>query len=431
VSSASSADPPLLRELLQTLHSLPRPSGYLVAYSGGLDSTVLLHALASLGDELQRPLRAVHVHHGLQPRADQWAEHCRRQCRRLGVPFHLVRLDLRPERRQSPEALARRARYQALADLQAPGEMVLLAHHAGDLSETLLLQLLRGAGPRGLAAMAPVKAWKQGWLARPLLHLGRPLLQRWAQAQGLSWIEDPSNADLAIPRNYLRHRILPPMRQRWPALDTTLGRAAAHCAEAAELLAELAELDLARCRAHNPWQLVWPSLAELSSARRRNLLRHWLLAQERPLPSRAVLARLAEELLDAGPQAQPRVHWPGGEVRRYRERLYLFPEPLPEAPGAVVLPWRDPGPLELPAGLGELQWLGAFPPGGVEVRFSAPGQGLGGLKKRFQALGIPPWLRPRLPLVHSEGGLLALGEWPLRAGRAAPVRWRRPPWLDR
>lgn len=217
-------------------------SRYWIGYSGGLDSYVLLHLSARLGQTAGRfCFAAVHIHHGLQPTAEAWAEHCAEVCAQLGVPFHLMRVDAKPQSGQSPEEAARNARYRAFEDLLGKDEALLTAQHADDQAETVLLQLLRGAGLAGLAAMPEAMPLGRGVLLRPLLGWSRDALQQYAINHGLRWVEDPSNRDTAYDRNFIRHQIMPLLAGRWPGVAATLGRTARHCAEAQGQLNRLAD----------------------------------------------------------------------------------------------------------------------------------------------------------------------------------------------
>ena len=220
------------------------PSGYCVALSGGLDSTVLAAALAAPGAGRERTPRAIHVDHGLHPDSPQWSAHCRGLAERLGVPCEIAAVDARPAAGESPEAAARAARYAALAARLQPGEVLLTAHHGDDQLETVLLQWLRGGGLSAVAGMRPVTPFAAGWLARPLLGFTRAELEAWARAQGLAWLEDPSNADRRFDRNYLRIEILPRLRARWPAAAVTVARVAEQAAETMDVAAEVAVADL-------------------------------------------------------------------------------------------------------------------------------------------------------------------------------------------
>ncbi len=414
------------RHLLERLRSfLPPVHGYWVAYSGGLDSHVLLHALAAVRGELgDTRLAAVHVHHGLHADADLWTEHCTAVCGALGVPLTVLRVDARAGAGESPEASARAARYRALEQLLGAGDVLLTAHHLDDQAETLLLQLLRGSGPHGLAAMPQSSALGAARHGRPLLDVPREALRRYARGEGLSWVEDSSNAELHFDRNYLRHEILPRLAARWPSARETLARSAAHCAEAASLLDELAALDLQAVLGDGPDRLAVPRLLALSSARRRNVLRIWLRGLGLPLPSQAQLAQV-EQALAADWDAEPCVHWSGAEVRRYRDQLYAM-APLPAHDSGAEIEWDLEAPLELPALGGRLratrvQGQGVHASRGrVTVRFRAGGERcrpLGrhethALKKLFQEAGVPPWQRERIPLIFIGGELAAVaGLW--------------------
>lgn len=405
-------------KLLETLRRLPKARRYRVALSGGLDSTVLLKACAEVRGELGA-LDAIHVNHNLQPKAAAWGEHCRRLCEGLGVPLELRSVKVDAASGQGLEAAARDARYGVFRDLMEPGDMLLLAQHADDQLETFLLQALRGAGVRGLSAMPECVAWEEGYLARPLLKEHRSELEAWARAQSLSWIEDPSNADTTLDRNYLRHEVLPRLKARWPAAADTVSRAAAHCAEAEATLSALAAEDWQRLG--SGISLPVSALDELSEARARHLLRHWLGLRGLPLPPSI---KLTEILLQAraGEDRNPCVDWQGAEVRRYGGQLHAL-SPLPPVPQEFRL---RPGHFtELGRGLGA---LGLVPVAGEGIRAALCGpEGLriafreGGescrpagrahgrpLKKWLQEMQVLPWLRERLPLVYADQELLAV-----------------------
>lgn len=425
--SASCLPPPAFTDvditdhLRRFLQSLPPAGRYVVAYSGGLDSHVLLHALSSLGLNLA----AVHVHHGLSPNADLWSEHCLATCKELGVPCRVLRVRVTAAG-SGREAAARSARYAALEQALGEGEMLLTAHHQDDQAETLLLMLLRGAGVAGLAAMPPLRRFAAGWLARPLLGLPRDVLRHYAETHHLSWVDDESNFDTSLDRNYLRHDLLPGLRRRWPAADRALARSAAHLAEARELLTELAVADQAGAGGSRPGTLSVAALGRLTPARRRNLLRHWIGDRGLPPPDSAHLRRIEQEVLPARADAEPCVAWPGAEVRRYRDDLHALPPTIP--PPALELSWDPQQPLALPDGrrlvaapaLG--QGLGAARCAGARltVRFRAGGErcapaGRGHsheLKKLFQEAGVPPWERERVPLLFVDGVLAqVVGYW--------------------
>jgi len=434
--------------LLHSLSRLPVASRYRVAYSGGLDSHALLHALHGAGHDLGGvPVGVVHVHHGLHPDADQWTDHCIDVCARLSLPLEILRVDARPGRGQSPEAAARDARYRALASVLREGEILLTAHHQQDQVETLLLQLLRGSGPHGLAAMPLCTHFGRGLLARPLLDVTREQLRDYARRHGLHWVEDSSNARLDYDRNFLRHRVLPLLSGRWPGMAATVSRAARHCAEAARLLDALGALDRQAAATDAPLQLSVTALRALSPERRRNVLHYWVGEQGLPLPTARQLQQVAAGLLEARPDATPVVHWPGAEVRRYRDRIYLM-SPLPPRAARADIGWDLHETLQLAYGrLSMRDGDGAgiaerLCRGNVTVRFRRGGErcrlparrGSHALKKLLQEYGVPPWQRARLPLVYIGDELAAVADlWvcaPFAARPGEPGRvivWEQAP----
>ena len=436
----------LRRELERSLREAGAvPTGHCVALSGGLDSTALLAALAASGATPPVPLRALHVDHGLHPDSAHWSDQCRALALRLGVPCEVVRVDARPAPGESPEAAARRARYAALAGQLRPGEALLTAHHGDDQLETVLLQWLRGGGLRAVAGMRPVTPFAGGWLVRPLLGSTRAELEDWARLRGLTWCEDPSNADPRFDRNYLRHELLPRLRARWPAAARTVGRVAAQAAEALELEAEIAAADLAAV-AHGE-TVVLARLGHLPVARQRLALRSWLRARGLEPPAFATLESLRRDMLGAAPDRIPETRWPGAVVRRYRGRLHASPV-RQEATDWQRGRWAAgaefdlgaAGRLELVAATGiglsrerlsdELLVLrrpagAAFRPAGAAHRRE--------LRKWLQEHGVLPWLREALPFVSAGAEIVAIGDLAYGGGLAAAPgepSWRIV-WHDR
>lgn len=415
---STSKNETFLASLLKRLPAAPR---YCIAYSGGVDSHVLLHAMASCAERLPGTVSAVHIDHQLQQQSADWAAHCRQVCDRLGVPFTVVRVDARPGGGESPEAAARHARYQALADWLPRDAALLTAQHREDQAETLLLQLFRGAGPRGLAAMPLTAAFGAGSLARPLLEQSRADILAYAHAERLRWVEDPSNDDLRFDRNLLRRQLLPAVRRRWPGVDRVLARAARLQADQAELATALGQIDAQRCRVggHGD-QLACTPLRHMSRARQRNLLRYWIDSNGMSVPSLAVLDAILDSVLSARRDASPRLQWSGTEIRRYRDRLYVMP-PLPPTDSGARIIWNIREPLPLPGG-GTLTALASSGCGlraddnRLEIRFRQGGEvlqpsgrrGHHALKKLFQEWQVPEWNRGRVPLVFSKGALVAV-----------------------
>jgi tRNA(Ile)-lysidine synthase len=429
------------QQLRQSLSRMPVTSCYWVAYSGGLDSHVLLRAGQKVIQDTRsgQELKAVHVHHGLHPEASLWEQHCEKVCQGLGVPLRRLHVDARPHAGESPEAAARRARYSALAEVLGKGQVLLTAHHQNDQAETLLLQLLRGSGPRGLAAMPECMRFGAGWLGRPLLALPREALRRYGILHDLRWIEDSSNLDDSYDRNFLRHEILPRIQGRWPAAIRNLARAARHQADAAALMEEQGYTDLQAVRGPTPDTLAVAALRELSETRLRNTLRIWIRALGIPLPGTAQLTQILSTMLATPTDRAPLVRWPGAEVRRYRDLIYaLFP--LVHHDPAQVFSWRPGETLVLPHGQLRAQAVQGSglsaclcAPEQVEVRFRQGGERClayghhHSLKKLLQARGIPPWQRDRLPLIYVGGQLAAVAGLticePYRARPAEPG-WR-------
>lgn len=416
--------PTLPATLLHTLAPWRNAPAWHIAFSGGLDSTVLLHLLVSLANiENLPPVSAVHVHHGLQAAAEAWPAHCQSVCDSLGVPLRVMRVQVRPG--ASLERAARDARYQAFMQIMGAGEVLFTGQHRDDQAETLLFRLLRGAGVRGLAAMPEHRPLAQGRLVRPLLACTRSELEAYAHQHQLQWIEDPSNVDSRFSRNYLRHRVLPAVTERWPQAITHLARTAEHMAEAQGLLDELALMDLQRADQPSafPWlplqSLALEPLRELSDARQRNALRHWLMPLTR-LPDSDHWAGW-HALRDAKRDAQPLWRLADGQMQRSGEGIWWLPTTWSEFSDASVS-WPDPqNPLEL-SGNGQLRFIGKAPEGPLQVRYrqggeiiDVPGRGRRDLKRLLNESGMPGFVRGRLPLVYRGEQLLAVpsvaGAW--------------------
>ena len=388
-----------------------------IAFSGGLDSTVLLHLLATLRKTESLPaLNAIHVHHGLQAVADAWQEHCRSVCAELGVALQIVRVQVQPG--ASLERAAREARYLAFSNAVQAGEVLLTAQHRDDQAETLLFRLLRGAGVRGLSGMPRQRPLGRGHLLRPLLDVTRAELEAYAREQGLSWIEDPSNQDRQYSRNYLRHQVFPMLTRRWPQAQATMARSAAHLAEAQGLLEELADMDLREAGSASPFDwlglrsLELASLVHLSEARQRNALSHWLEPLTR-LPDTDHWSGWVD-LRDASGDACPMWRLADGELHRAGGRIWWLSgcwlRPLTAA-GT----WQTPAvALALPDN-GVLSLTGQIPDGPLQIRYreggermALSGRGHRDLKRLLNESGIPSFVRGRLPLLYKDGQLLAV-----------------------
>lgn len=400
--------------LAAELERCPGKGRWVVGFSGGADSTALLLALKKLNG-LGRDILAVHVHHALQDEADQWAEACADFANRLGVKFVCAHVQIE-KAGKGLEAAAREARYAVLAEYMHSHDVLLTAHHRRDQAETLLLQLLRGAGPAGLASMSRYAPFGPGWHARPLLDCAPESLRSWLQEQGIEWIEDPSNRSVEPRRNFLRHQVLPVLQTRWPQMEKQLAAAADRQAETQHLLHSLGSMDLQECAGLEPATLQVSALLRLERLRLHNAIRSWLLDKGLPMPPAKRLQRLREDVLLASGDASPVLRWAGGEIRRYRDTLYAM-EPLPPHDPASKLLWEAGAPaITLPPDGRRLSqyeiktdldsaWREGMP---VSVRFRTGGercrptgsQQHRELKKLFQEAGIPPWMRDRIPLLY-------------------------------
>ena len=403
-----------------SLGSEQRPLAVTVALSGGRDSMALLDVMARLSRELPLRVAAVHVHHGLSPHADAWAAFCAAECDRRGLALavHRVRVDRAPG--ESLEAKARAARFAALA--QADAGLVALAHHADDQAETVLLQLLRGAGPHGLAAMSAARGTGGTLLLRPLLAVSRPAIEAYTRQHRVPFIDDESNADTRIRRNFLRHEIAPRLAAAFPGYPATLVRAAAHHAEAALLLDELAAQDAGADAGEPATSLDRAALAALAQRaphRARNLLRWFIRRNGLAAPSTARLAAMLEQLARAAPDAKVRLEHDGAEVGIHRGLVILHPPPV----GQYAVPWAGEASLALPhgtllfevtAGAGLAAAAVAAAPvvvrpcaGGERIRLAAnrPRQPL---KRLLQEAGVPAGLRGDWPLVWCGDALAAV-----------------------
>lgn len=437
---------PLVADLLRACGGEHPPRRIWIAFSGGHDSSTLLHAMAAArAAGLTAPLCAVYVDHGLQPDSGAWRDHCHHACEALDIACRTLEVTVRADTGESLEACARKARYGALGPLLGDHDVLLTAHHRDDQAETLLQQLLRGAGVAGLAAM-PVRApFGSGHLLRPWLTRGRDELAAYAERHGLCWVDDPSNVDSAFDRNYLRHDVLPVLEARWPAAKRVLARSAAHCAEAAQLLEAVGDEDLAALgEGACPETLPIAALRRLVPARQRNLLRHWLRLRALPVPTTAQMVRLSADVLAAASDRNPCVAWGGVEARRYRDRLYVL-RLTAGVTEFAPLSWDPRYPLAVGAGV--LQAAAAEGQGlaqarlarsRVEVRCRRGGETLRpsgqqhhrSLKHLYQERGVPTWVRARTPLIYVDGQLAAVaGQWldaDFAAGPGEPgwvVRW--------
>jgi len=401
------------------------PGPVAVACSGGADSSALLHALATNAQARARGLRVLHVDHGLHADSARWAVHCATLAASLDVPIDVCVVAVDRQRGTGLEEAARSARMTAFAAALRPGEFLALAQHRDDQAETVLLKLLRGAGPEGLGGMRTLRACGDGWLWRPLLDLQRSTLQDYARDHGLTWIEDPSNAQTHLDRNFLRAEILPRLRDRWPEVEKPLAHSAQWLRAAADFIDAEARKALARLQGLDAATLAWHGWLALDDALRDPVLRLWLRDLGLDEPSHLHVAEVEKQLRGAGADRLPCVAFAKTELRRYRDLLYAM-QPVSSAPAQWQAQWRGE-PLALPAG-GTLStqpqtWL----PASLRISLRAGGERIkpsGGTHTRelrllLQEAGVPPWQRDHIPLVWHDADLLAVGDLVLSDAGAA------------
>jgi len=374
-----------------------------VAYSGGLDSHVLLHMVSLLSAaRADLNVRALHVNHGLHSESDDWAEHARSTARALNVACSVVKVEVNSEHGEGPEAAARLARYSAFAEHIVPGEHIMLAQHADDQAETLLLQALRGSGVDGLASIPRKRTFALGFMSRPLLNSSRNQLQLYAEEHELKCIHDPSNDDTHFDRNFLRHNILPLLKERWPAATRTLARTANRCSAASQTLQGLAQEDLRRMRIKGVAELSVSELKNLPRERAYNVLRLWVRHDGYRMPRLQDLAEVYRQLVLSRSDSHGIVNVRDYEFRRHRDRLYLLP---PQgAPVSFNHQWKAP--IRLPES------------GAITVRSRVGSEliKLGepafhkAVKKLMQEAAVPPWLRQETPLLYVDDRLAAVWE---------------------
>ncbi|VVO25291.1 tRNA(Ile)-lysidine synthase [Pseudomonas fluorescens] len=407
--------------LLLNLEPWRNARNWRVAFSGGLDSTVLLHLLANLAKTDSLPtLNAIHIHHGLQAAADAWPEHCQSVCDALGIALQMERVKVQPG--ASLERAARDARYAVFGSVTHGNDVLLTGQHRDDQAETLLFRLLRGAGVRGLSAMPAQRPLGQGTLVRPLLDVTRAELEAYAAAHQLQWIEDPSNEDRQFSRNYLRHQIVPLLTGRWPQAQASMARSAAHLREAQGLLDELAKIDLAHAKASTDFDwLGVPSLelaplAALSVARQRNALSHWLQPLTR-LPDTDHWSGWTN-LCEAAHDASPVWRLADGELHRSAGRLWWLSGDWLRAP-VIGSEWHTPtSPLRL-SDNGCVVLSGQTPCGPLRIAYRRGGEvmqladrGHRDLKRLLNERAVPAFVRGRLPLLFRGEQLLAVANLP-------------------
>jgi tRNA(Ile)-lysidine synthase len=426
------------QRLLQILRSLPAVNGYVVGFSGGADSTALLHGI---------PVSAVHVNHGIHPYADRWQQHCLALCRQLDI--ELTCLEIKPDKRSGKglEAEARHLRYQAISAMLDSADCLLTAHHADDQAETLLLNLMRGSGVEGLTAMPVSRPLGEGFLQRPLLHFKTSALKDYLRDNGLEWIDDPSNQSMTHDRNFVRHEVIPLLERRWPGVSQRLLLTQEAMSDARLLLEDLADGYLA-ARLDNPFVLELDRQCLDRPELLRLVIRHWIKQSGAPGIPAYKLGTLCDQVRHHGSGGKISLHWDGWSLRFYRDRLWLQPDPAIGACPAKNWP-DDRDWVDLGTDAGRLSLVSAGGAGDVTGAGLPEGDFVVGnrtkleentiyrdgvhkrLKNLFQQAGIPHWLRDAIPICSLDGELAAVGDWCLSerftrwlADNAVSLNWR-------
>lgn len=417
-----------------------------IAYSGGVDSHVLLH-LCAQQPHWREKIIAVYVHHGLQTPADAWARHCELVAQTLGVGYQCIRVNAQAQTGESPEEAARNARYQALAALLEHDDLLLLAQHQDDQLETLLLQMFRGAGLAGLAAMPELAPLGLGRMLRPLLAISQSAIKQYAEQQQLQWVEDPSNHSDAYDRNYLRRQVIPLLQQRWPAVASTVSRSARHCADAQALQQSLLLAHLPEVLGPDGLTLALTKLAQFPLYQQQGLVRCWLGQRGLKMPASAQLQAIFTQVIHASPSRDPVLCLQQHQIRRYRQHLYCLPEFNPTLLAVPTQIWPQQQATlilnnyaqlsisQADEGIDAELWQSATVSvaarqGGEKI--ALPGRiGRHSLKNLFQEASVPPWLRAYIPLIFLDGQLAAVADlwvsrevWVQKKAGAVKIRWQ-------
>mgnify|MGYP005624066707 FL=1 len=411
--------------LLRILQRYSQGHKVFVAFSGGCDSHVLLH-LCSRIPTLSKSITAVYIDHGLQEESTGWAVHCQWVADQLGVKFKSISVTVLPIKGESLEAMAREARYQAIAALLAPGDIVLTAHHQEDQYETILLKMFRGAGLVGLSGISEHSNLGVGQLIRPLLAVTKQAIDDYAMGYQLKFIQDPSNTCIDFDRNYLRNIITPLIKDRWPSVDTTVSRAGRHCHQGHVLISELIDPLFQQVFCQQEQALFVTLLQGLNPLEQPMIIRHWFKWRGLEMPSERAVNLLLTQVLSAGKDRCPELIVGDYCVRRFQDKLYLlkaflpvdadFVQRWPQGENTLVL--KDNGQLRR---MGRVQWDDGrdfWQHYEVTVRYRNGGEkiGLPGrsgthlVKKLFQEAKVPPWLRSRMPFIFFDGQLAAVGD---------------------
>ena len=391
-----------------------------MGFSGGIDSTALLHALYRVRDRLGAPLKAIHFHHGLHPEADAWSRHCHEFCSQRRITLVTRSLEMAALKPSNVEETGRNLRYRALAEILDRDEVYLTAHHADDQAETVFLNLMRGSGPEGLAGIPELRQLGKGWVARPLLNWSRSDLVDYAQCNDLKWMEDPSNRDESFDRNFLRNRLFPLIESRWPEISKRLNRSARIAKIASEALSYFIGSSTNGLLGHSCRMPIGPLLKH-ELALQTLIVRQWLRQQEIPPPPEARLLEFLDQLSVAGNDSQAEVCWRDWRMKHFQGSIWLQDISTPLV--CQRFSWTDELSMNLGTKLGSLQVTGAVDHvpdgwmvdrrkegGRIQLEARTPRRTL---KECFRLAGIPPWIREAIPILYWDEEVAAIGDWML------------------
>lgn len=417
--------PVILNKLQDCLLNTDENKSICIAYSGGIDSTVLLHAASVACASSGHTLKAIHIDHQIHPDSKAWSQHCQHQCDALNINIEIIRVDVEQFNQHGVEGAAREARYQAFENVLDSNDVLFSAHHADDQIETLLLQLFRGAGVHGLAGCASTRALGNAVLVRPLLSVSRQQIEQYAQQHRLHWLEDPSNDSIEHDRNYLRHQVMPLLHSRWQGLQDTIGRSSQWQSESMQMLNDLAELD-AENAIEKSHVLEIDRIKALGNIRLKNVLRWWIRTAGYLAPSADILQSVIDDAVYSRNDSEACIRWQNNEIRKYRGQLYIQTIMSPHD-SSQSYQWNLNQSLEINSlGLtltseqldqfgvnltGVENLLVKFRQGGEVIR--PRGRGCQkDLKTLFQEQGVKPWERDRIPLLfHQQQLIFVWGYW--------------------
>lgn len=389
---------------------------FLIAYSGGLDSTVLLYQFVKFRELYNLNLRALYIHHGYSIHADEWLIHCKKQCNDWKVSFIYEYIKIK--KKNNFEANARTKRHIIFLKHLKKNEILLTGHHMDDQCETFLLALKRGSGPLGLSSM-PKKRYisKYNQLVRPLLNISKIKIKKWAIKNKLFWIEDKSNLDLYFDRNYLRNKILPLFMERWPSFNKTVYRSAELCREQENIINDLLVPFLKKI-IQNDDSIIIKDLEKFSTPCRNILLRKWLIIKTKIIPSRDFIQRIWKEIIKSKIDRFPQLKISNYKIRRYKKKIYLLRDTI--SLNNIKIPWNKPWKkLILPQNIGYIELNNK----GIEIRkplitekvtisFFSKTKDINlsnkKMKKLWNRFSIPPWNRNKIPIIFYNKELITI-----------------------